>query len=227
MNNTCELIGHYGGDLTHAGSAWTSTNRNLSQEKIDRIPKLLEFLKEGSDGQPHGTPFEKSALHFLVTTDVATHIHIIKHRIGVSVNGESARYKELADDKALIPHDWPDKWQEEIDRHAQHSFELYHKCLNSLVEEYGFTRKRAKESARFFNPYCTQLTADVQFNFRSFTAFCYLRAVPHAQLEVNELAKEMIRQVDAIRTTESPDKSPFHHSIRAWKLDVLADISDA
>ena len=99
MNNTVELLGHYGGDLTHAMSAWTSTKRDITPERLERIPDLLinklmglkgeecEYCgnKIDSDhGPPHTSPFEKSALHFLVTTDVATHIHIIKHRIGVS-----------------------------------------------------------------------------------------------------------------------------------------------
>jgi hypothetical protein len=41
MNNTVELLGHYGNDLTHACSAWTSTSRELTDEKISRVPKLL------------------------------------------------------------------------------------------------------------------------------------------------------------------------------------------
>jgi thymidylate synthase ThyX len=53
----------------------------------------------------HHTPFEKSQLHFLVNVDQATHIHLLKHRIGVSINGESARYKELKEDKTYIPED--------------------------------------------------------------------------------------------------------------------------
>ncbi|NCW24121.1 MAG: hypothetical protein EBV84_01930, partial [Betaproteobacteria bacterium] len=36
---------------------------------------------------------------------------ILKHRIGVPVNGESARYKEIKEDKYLIPSDWPEDWQ--------------------------------------------------------------------------------------------------------------------
>jgi thymidylate synthase ThyX len=106
MKNTVELLGTYGGDLTHAMSAWTSTSRDIDEEKKNRIPKLLAALAEGSDGHPHGTPFEKSAIHFLVTTDIASHIHIIKHRIGVPVNAESARYKELKEDKYYLPEDW-------------------------------------------------------------------------------------------------------------------------
>jgi flavin-dependent thymidylate synthase len=214
MKNTVELIGHYGGDLEHSLSAWTSTHRDLTPEKIARIPKLLEFLVKGSDGKSHETPFEKSALHFLCRTDIASHIHIIKHRIGVSVNGESARYKELDNPTAYIPSDWPVDLQFKLAEHTGESFRRYHECVKSLIER-GFDPKRAKESARFFNPYATQLTADVQFNFRSFVHFCKLRAVPGAQAEIRCIAQGMIRQVMDI------EGDPFHHSIRAWRLDEL------
>ena len=219
--NTVELIGHYGGDTTHALSAWTSTYRDLTPEKIARIPKLLEFLVKGSDGKSHETPFEKSALHFLVRSDIATHIHIIKHRIGVSVNAESARYKELDNPTALIPSDWPEYWQDKLRTHTENSFQLYKSAVDSLVTDFGFDPKRAKESSRFFNPYATQLTSDVQFNFRSFVHFCKLRAVPGAQQEVRWVAQEMIRQVMLI------EGDPFHHSLRAWKLhELIKEIHD-
>ena len=97
-NNKVELLGYYGDDLVHACSAWTSTSRELTSEKIERVPKLLTML--ATEG--HHTPFEKSSLHFLVTVDQATHIHLLKHRIGVSINGESARYKELKEDKTYL-----------------------------------------------------------------------------------------------------------------------------
>ena len=100
-NNKVELIGFYGNDQVHACSAWTSTSRNLSEDKIERIPKLLKMLADAG----HHTPFEKSAFHFLIDTDIASHVHLIKHRVGTSVNGESARYKEIKEDKYLIPDD--------------------------------------------------------------------------------------------------------------------------
>lgn len=206
MNNTVELLGHYGSDETHACSAWTSTSRDLSEEKIGRIPRLLAMLaKEG-----HHTPFEKSYLHFLVTTDVASHIHIIKHRIGVAVNGESARYKEIKEDKYLIPHDWPDIWKDELENYTKTGLELYHRCVESLVNEHGIDRKRAKESARYFRPYNTQITADVSFNWRSFNHFLSLRNKPNAQLEIQEIAKEMLRLVKNI------EGNPFQHTIDAF-----------
>src|SRR5260221_14181025 len=101
MNNKVELLGWYGGDKINACSAWTSTNRDLTEDKINRISKLLKMLADNG----HETPFEKSMVHFLVNTDIASHIHLLKHRVS-SLNAESARYKELKEDKYYLPEDW-------------------------------------------------------------------------------------------------------------------------
>jgi flavin-dependent thymidylate synthase len=189
-NNKVELCGIYGSDETHALSAWTSTSRELTEEKRGRMGKLLTML--ATEG--HHTPFEKSSQHFLVTTDIATHIHILKHRIGCSVNGESARYKELKDDKFYIPQDWEEDEQAKLIKHCEESNQRYHECLARLIAK-GIPRKRAKESARFYLPYANQLTADVMFNFRSFMHFVGLRYSEHAQLEVRQLAYNMLHLI--------------------------------
>lgn len=184
--NTVELLGYYGGDETHALSAWTSTSRDLTEEKRSRIPAMLTTLAENG----HHTPFEKSMLHFLVTTDIATHIHIIKHRIAVPVNAESARYKELKDDKFYIPNDWPEDEQLRLLAFMEDALQAYHEALTRLTPIMG--RKRAKESARFYLPYATQITSDVAFNFRSFMHFQGLRNDDHAQREVQDIAQQML-----------------------------------
>lgn len=140
------------------------------------------------------TPFEKSSLHFLITTDLASHIHILKHRIGVSFNSESPRYKELKDDKYYIPVDWDIDEQTLLISHCEESLKKYHECLARLVDK-GISKKRAKESARFYLPYTNQLTADVMFNFRSFMHFQGLRNSEHAQLEIRNIAKTMLQEV--------------------------------
>jgi thymidylate synthase (FAD) len=188
--NKVELVGFYGSDETHALSAWTSTSRELTDEKRGRIPDLLLMLGDAG----HETPFEKSSLHFLVTCDVASHIHFLKHRIGVSINAESARYKELKDDKYYIPSDWPAEEQERLMGHLESCIMKYHTTLERLVQG-GMSRKRAKESARFYLPYGNQITADVMFNFRSFVHFLRLRYSTHAQLEIRDIAREMLAQV--------------------------------
>lgn len=206
MNNNVELLGYYGDDTVHASSAWTSTSRDLTEEKVNRIPKLLDML--ASEG--HHTPFEKSSLHFLVTVDQATHIHLLKHRIGVSINGESARYKELKEDKMYIPEDWDETLQQDLIDFTNEANEYYHKFLEILTPKLG--RKRAKESARFFKTFNSQITMDVMFNWRSFAHFQGLRNSEHAQVEVRELAQQML---DLVKNIEG---NPFEHTIKAFKL---------
>ncbi len=190
QNNSVELVGFYGSDETHALSAWTSTSRELTQEKRDRIPKLLKMLAENS----HETPYEKSSFHFLVTSDLSSHIHMLKHRIGVSINASSARYKELNDNEYHVPCDWTQEEQDLYICHLEESIQKYHETLDRLVK-CGVSRNRAKESARFYLPYGKTITADVMFNFRSFAHFLELRYSMHAQLEIRDLAGEMLRLV--------------------------------
>lgn len=216
MKNTVELLGYYGSDKVHAQSAWTSTSRDLTQEKIERIPKLLSML--ASEG--HHTPFEKSSLHFLVTVDQATHIHLLKHRIGVSINGESARYKELKEDKTYLPEDWTqilikddvngNTWATMLETMSTLSNHWYHQCLEELTPILG--RKRAKESARFFKTMNSQISMDISFNWRSFAHFQGLRNSEHAQVEIREVAQQML---DLVKNIEG---KPFEYTIKAFNL---------
>ena len=226
--NKIELLGFYGSDLTHAQSAWTSISRDLTEEKLERIPKLLQML--ASEG--HHTPYEKSQFHFLVTVDQATHIHLLKHRIGVSINGESARYKELKEDKFYLPNDFKDEyvgahyfenmffeshistqddWHSVLEEYTRLGNKLYHSCLEDLTPILG--RKRAKESARFFKTFNSQITMDISFNFRSFMHFQKLRNDEHAQLEVRELAQQMLELVKNI------EGNPFKESLKAFNYE--------
>jgi thymidylate synthase (FAD) len=223
MKNSVELIGYYGSDTLIACSAWTSTSRDLSEDKKSRIPKLINMLWR--DG--HETPFEKGMVHFLVDTDIASHIHLLKHRIS-SMNAESARYKELKEDKYYVPQDWngiyPSKdigpnedfpwattqqsWKDILEEYTKIGNDLYHQCLKDLEPTLG--RKRAKESARFFKTYNSQIQADISFNMRSFANFLKLRNSEHAQLEIREIAQEMLELVKNI------DGDPFEHTLKSW-----------
>ena len=225
MKNTVELIGYYGSDEIIALSAWTSTSRTLTKEKRDRIPALIEML--GREG--HHTPFEKASFHFLVDTEIASHIHLLKHRMS-SLNAESARYKELKEDKYYIPEDWAGiqdinntfateiqdycgeerNWTEVLKEYTEIGNRLYHQCLKDLEPILG--RKRAKESARFFKTYNSQIQGDVMFNLRSFANFQKLRNSEHAQLEIREIAAEMLDLVKNIKG------NPFEYSIKAFGL---------
>lgn len=201
--NIVELLGHYGSDEVIACSAWTSTSRNLTEDKKARIPKLIDML--WSNG--HETPFEKGMVHFLVDTEIASHIHLLKHRIS-SLNAESARYKELKEDKIFIPDDFPNKWKQKLFTFSQEANKMYHLCLEDLEQTLG--RKRAKESARFFKTYNSQIQADIMFNMRSFANFLKLRNSEHAQKEIREIAQNMLDLVSNI------EGNPFEHSLSVF-----------
>ena len=241
MENTVVYIGHYGSDEVIACSAWTSTSRELTAEKRSRIPKLINML--WSEG--HETPFEKGTVHFLVNCDIASHIHLLKHRIS-SLNAESARYKELKEDKYYLPEDWVDievsdnigfdptefgpegsdnshyyaykhsKWIKVLEEYTKEGNALYHKCLEDLTPVLG--RKRAKESARFFKTYNSQIQADVMFNMRSFANFQRLRNSEHAQYEIRDIAAKMLAIVENI------EGNPFQHTLAAWKSSFSKSI---
>jgi thymidylate synthase ThyX len=74
------------------------------------------------------------------------------------------------------------------------------------------TRKRAKESARFYLPYGNQVTMDLMFNWRSFYHFLQLRMKPDSQKEVFNLAEEMLKKISEI------PGNPFEHTIEAFGL---------
>ena len=210
LKNKIELLGYYGSDETIACSAWTSTSRNLTDEKRKRVGKLIDMLW----GEGHETPFEKGVVHFLVDTDIASHIHLLKHRIS-SLNAESARYKELKEDKYFIPDDWNDKWKNTLKDYSDAGNDLYHQCLSELEPILG--RKRAKESARFFKTYNSQIQADIMFNMRSFANFIKLRNSEHAQVEIREIAQEMWNLVENI------DGQPFRHTLEAISVRIQSN----
>jgi len=245
-DNSVTLLGYYGGDERHCISAWQSTNLELDieldadiQKRIHQLfaetqksklkcsSELLEML--GKAG--HHTPFEKSSLDFQLTGEIASHIHALKHRVGVSINSSSARYKE-SQDQWYIPDDWElpiertstysqypeahdfidntgsDSWTEALNEYAKVGHGLYHMAIAELTPELG--RSRAKESARFFLPYCKQLDFDMMFNFRSFMHFQGLRNSEHAQKEIKEIADLMLNLVREI------PGNPFQHSLKAF-----------
>jgi thymidylate synthase (FAD) len=221
MKNNVELLGYYGSDEVIACSAWTSTSRELDEEKKQRIPKLIDQLWLNG----HETPFEKGTVHFLVNCDIASHIHLLKHRMA-SINAESARYKELKEDKFYIPEDWDNiksnfnvdenvfnvidnKWVNILRGYTDLGNNLYHQCIKDLEPILG--RKRAKESARFFKTYNSQIQADVMFNMRSFANFQKLRNSEHAQKEIKEIANDMLILVENITG------QPFKYTLESWR----------
>ena len=184
--NSVELIHIIGGDEDVATSAWVSTTTEVTPEKRERIPALIDMLMRNG----HWSPFENGGwLKFKLLVDNATHIQLLRHRYQ-SINVESARYKEYRQDRYYIPPDWPLEWQNFLKSASESCFKLYHRTISELAEA-GIDRKRAKESARYFLPQSIQLECIVSMNFRAFLDFLRLRDSSDAQVEIHEVAHQM------------------------------------
>lgn len=215
--NSVTLIGWYGGDKAIARAAWTSTQIDVDVKTDEQIKDLIiNKLWNNGSGKPHKTPFERGIVEFNITCEQASHIHLLKHRLA-NINGESARYKELKEDKYYLPEDlgWNQEmkttnmsWVEKLAEFTEEGNKLYHQCLEELTPILG--RKRAKESARFFKTMNSQLTLSVMMNMSCFSNFYTLRHDDAAQKEIQWIASEMLQCVKNI------EGNPFQHSLSAF-----------
>ena len=229
MNNKVELIDHVGGDKLHSLAAWASTFYDLDLEmpndhkirvdhivdyilskskKMRNIEDLLHYLALNE----HESPFRMSSLIFGMTTDVATHIQKLKHSVILEAeNAESAKYKELIEDKFYIPKDWKElspKWADILEGHTLNSNQLYHQSLFELRPILG--DKRAKETARYFKTYNSQLNSMNKFSFAGVMTFYNKRTVSFAQEEIKEIAKQMVQCIKDI------PGNPYEYSLKAF-----------
>ena len=84
------LINQMGDDLMLAKAAWVSTQASLDKTMND-VEKLIPYLMK----HRHGSPFEHGALTICVNAPIFVWREWHRHRIGMSYNEESARYKTL------------------------------------------------------------------------------------------------------------------------------------
>jgi thymidylate synthase (FAD) len=178
----------------------------MTKEKYTRIPGLIMQL--GTSDPRHTVPFEHSWLQFAITCDTASHIQILKHRT-LSVNAESARYKEYTEDKYYLPSDWSELAEFALEDMTDIAYNNYHLAIKKLEGD-GLSRKRAKESARYFLPYAIQVNLVVSGNFHAYANFWKLRNSDQAQLEIHQISAEMLRLV------KETTNDSFRHSLDAW-----------
>ena len=246
MNNTVTLIDYIGSDKMHSLAAWASTFAELDipmpddiNMRVDAlvdhilnngkrkrtIEDLLSYLAQNE----HTSPFRFSSFIFAMTTDVATHIQKLKHTVILEAeNGESARYKEMQEDKFYLPKDWKevktskfnthfglhfngeDTWYDLLQAYSGLGNDLYHKAITDLTSILGKTR--AKETARYFKGYNSQLNTFNKLSFDGVLQFYNKRASGHAQKEIEDIAKQMVQCIKDI------PGNPFEYSLKAFDL---------
>ena len=236
MENSVALIDYMGSDNTHAINAWASTflelgielpedvksrtdaltNAILSKgEKKRDVPGLLKFLADHG----HTSPFRSSKFLFGMKVEMATHIQLLTHTVAIEhTNAESARYKELQDDKFYLPADWleygfnGELLYDELKAFTEHGNKLYHKAIKMLVAA-GMPKDRAKETARFFKTYNSQINVMRSLNFDGLVQVWRKRGEhTKAQREIAQVAEAMVQAVRDI------PGNPFEYSLKAFGL---------
>lgn len=235
MKNSVELLDYMGSDKSHSVAAWASTFFELDIPMINdphaRVDQIVDHIMSKSKRmrsiedllsylakEHHESPFRMSSFMFGMTTDIATHIQKLKHAVILEAeNAESAKYKELKEDKFYMPEDWKEygdvgvKWYDILERETERSNRLYHESYNELKDS-GVPLKRVKETARYFKTYNSQVNSVNKFSFAGVMQFYDKRSVDFAQDEIKQVAKDMVQCIKEI------PNNPFEYSLKAFGL---------
>jgi len=187
---------------------------------VEKDTKLIRYLMANG----HGTPTEMATFKFHAKVPIYVMRQWIRHRMG-SFNELSGRYTEFAEGEVHIPKVWrlkdtknkqgsvvemdkTEKWHSDLSYAAESFCKTAHSFYQILLGA-GV----AKEQARIVLPLNLYTELYWKVNARSLMNFLKLRMHPHAQLEVQQYAREIFKifrrempvTAQAFRETLSPD----------------------
>ena len=183
---TVELVRAAARDADVLFAARVSTKGEASLEDVDADPGrsvgLIRYLMRGR----HGSPLEHNSMTFFVQAPIFVFRELVRHRIGVSLNEESGRYREL--EPVFYVPDWNRDLVQEgkpgaymftpgsVDQHKIVTEATKRACL----EAYAAYREMldagvAREVARGVLPVATYSSMYVTMNARSLMHFLSLR----------------------------------------------------
>lgn len=213
-----ELQDTMGSDESIANAAWTSTyDKSKREEKYDDPDKVAALVKRlATDG--HQVPFESVILRFWIRMPIMTDRQHMTHRIA-SHNGLSGRYRTMPDDWLPMPDDVKKICEKMIDTSdgaskfmGKVATDAYDKMCKAANEEYRMwvealketekngkidnaQFKRAREWFRGMLPVGGMIERTTIVNLVSFANYQRLRNSKHAQPEVRQVARLMLREV--------------------------------
>jgi len=203
-----ELLGYFGTDRDIANAAWTSSLDQQKKERRsdDEVAKVVKYLIENR----HSSPIEQVVYRFYISMPIFVSRQFMRHRMQ-SPNEMSGRYRTLSEEFFPIPDDVNAISEKVSDRSLvkdwdeanKKAFVLYQSRLEKYrqAEKEGLITndeyKRVREILRgvLGTAFFTKVTTT--FNLRSLANFFKLRLDPHAQPEIQEVARLMLKSVEA------------------------------
>lgn len=176
-----------------AAAARVSYKNDMKNYSAERNGKLIKYLLEHN----HGTPLEHTLLTYRVKAPLPITTQMLRHRVGVSPNLESHRYK-APDFHVYIPM----KYRVQAKSNRQASVEgevadnegmrqVARNAADVAIEAYHtlIADGASREEARFVLPHGTYTSGYFTFNVRSLLHFLGLRDKPDAQWQIQQYAK--------------------------------------
>lgn len=211
-DSTVRLVQKMGGDSMIVAAARVSTSGEEALKWVDAPAEdnygLINYLMKCR----HGSPFESSSMTFFIHTPAMVWWEALRHRIGVSPNLESGRYKTL-DPVFWLPRRDRPMVKPEGYKSARPKFDpltddkVYNELIADLKESYkaDYIRYKkyvdlglANEVIRAMLPFAIYYSGWFTCNPRSLLHFLSLRThdptarfVSYPQLEIQEVALQM------------------------------------
>ena len=156
---------------------------NISDDK--KLKLIKSCIESGHDSVLEHTQFT-FAIEGVSRSLLA---QISRHRIGVSFSVQSQRYVNLENTFDYVI---PDTLQDEGDLQAYFTNAML-QCHENYKELINKEVKPEDCRAGLPNAWCTNMV--ITFNLRSLIHLCNLRLCNHAQSEIRQLVKEMVKEV--------------------------------
>jgi thymidylate synthase (FAD) len=201
-----ELIDHMGSDLTVVNAARVSFDKESGWERTTvRMEGPENFLKQSDEKlirylatHHHFTPFTHCQITLRETVPIFVARQRFKHTVGFSYNEVSRRYVD-DDPEFYTPSVWRGRpvnakqgSSDEPVEHQDYLWESYNALVNHAATLYDDLIQRgvAPEQARMVLPQSMYTSYYVTGSLAAFARAYALRSDPHAQLEIQELAKQ-------------------------------------
>lgn len=207
-----ELQEFMGSDESIANAAWTSTyDKNRREERYDDPDKIRalvpRLIREG-----HSTPVESVVLRFWIRMPIFTDRQHMTHRVA-SHNGLSGRYRTMPGDWFPLPDDVLaifDKINANAGKRVSREYdELCDEVYAAYSDWVTFAKsaesqgtitnaeyKRVREIVRGVLPTSGMVERTTILNLRSFANYQRLRNSDHAQVEIRQVARLMLAEVE-------------------------------
>lgn len=189
------VVQHMGSDKMIVNAARVSFGQDNDKPFDESDKKLLGYLFRNQ----HGTPFEHVTITFKVVAPISVMRQWVRHRMA-SYNEISTRYKEMAE-RFYVPRVF--RGQSKSNRQASDGVvdaqvDARYWAIEAQKAAYGYYRQLlalgvAREQARDVLPLSLYTEFYVTVNARSLMHFVELRDSDHAQWEIRQYAKALVK----------------------------------